>query len=192
MVTPKCSDTSSISSKPVQSNPLIMGISKAGLLELRFDSDREATSAFHGLSLIARSDQTLWVAGRIKLLDGVIVHVEGKDYASVDQAIDRSALLIPNPEANIFTDIVYTGKYGLHIAVSILLYVLLLLPLWCRVASWAATVLPKPALSLSVSLNSDSGCWLLTKRIHRFRLSREKRGKLILSGVWLMPNGQVF
>ena len=88
----------------------------------------------------------LGVAGRIKLLDGVIVHVEGKDYASVDQAIDRSALLIPNPEANIFTDIVYTGKYALHIAVSILLYVLLLLPLWCRVASWAATVLPKPGI----------------------------------------------
>ena len=88
----------------------------------------------------------LGVAGRIKLLDGVIVHVEGKDYASVDQAIGRSALLIRNPEANIFTDIAYTGKYGLHIVVSILLYALLLLPLWCRVASWSATVLPKPGI----------------------------------------------
>ena len=88
----------------------------------------------------------LGVAGRIKLLDGVIVHVESKDYASVDQAIGRSALMIRNPEANIFTDIVYTGKYGLHIVIVILLYVLLLLPLWCRVTSWAATVLPKPGI----------------------------------------------
>jgi hypothetical protein len=88
----------------------------------------------------------LGVVGRIKLLDGVIIHVEGKDYTSVDQAIGQSALLIRNPEANIFTDIAYTGKYGPHIVASILLYALLLLPLWCRVASWSATVLPKPGI----------------------------------------------
>ncbi len=88
----------------------------------------------------------LGVAGRIKLIDGLIVHVEGKNYASVDQAIDRSALLIANPEANILTDIIYTGKYWPFIAISIVLYVLLLLPLWCRVASWSATVLPTPGI----------------------------------------------
>ena len=54
--------------------------------------------------------------------------------------------MIRNPEANIFTDIAYTDKYILHIIVSILLYVLLLVPLWSRIASWSATVLPKPGI----------------------------------------------
>jgi hypothetical protein len=34
---------------------------ETGLLEHRFDFDREAGSASHGISLAARSDQTLWV-----------------------------------------------------------------------------------------------------------------------------------
>ena len=84
------------------------------------------------------------VVGRIKLLDGIIVHVEGKDYPAVDQAIDSSALMIRNPEASIFTDIVYTDTYLLHIVVALLLYTLALLPLWGRVASWAATLQPQP------------------------------------------------
>ena len=99
-----------------------------------------------GIGYYNYKKKELGVAGRIKLLDGVIVHVEGKDYPSVDQVIGRSALMIRNPEANIFTDIAYTDKYILHIIVSILLYVLLLVPLWCRVASWSATVLPKPGV----------------------------------------------
>ena len=99
-----------------------------------------------GIGYYNYKKKELGLAGRIKLLDGVIVHVEGKDYASVDQAINRSALLIRNPEANILTDIAYTDKYIWPIVVSILLYVLLLVPLWGRVASWAATVLPKPGI----------------------------------------------
>ena len=88
----------------------------------------------------------LGVVGRMKLLDGVIVHVEGKDYPTVDQAIDRSALMVRNPEANIFTDIARTDRYVPHIIIFILLYFLVLIPLWFRVASWAATVLPKPGV----------------------------------------------
>ena len=99
-----------------------------------------------GIGFYNYKKKELGVAGRIKLLDGVIVHVEGKDYASVDQAIDSSALLIFNPEANLLTDIAHTDKYMWHILVSILLYVFLLIPLWGRVASWAATVLPKPGI----------------------------------------------
>jgi hypothetical protein len=99
-----------------------------------------------GIGFYNYKKKELGVAGRIKLLDGVIVHVEGKDYPSVDQAIDRSALMIRNPEANIFTDIAYTDKYLLHLVVSILLYALALVPLWCRVASWSATVLPEPGV----------------------------------------------
>ena len=99
-----------------------------------------------GIGYYNYKKKELGVAGRIKLLDGVIVHVEGKDYASVDQAIDRSALLIRNPEANVLTDIAYTDKYIWPIVVSILLYVFLLIPLWGRVASWSATVLPAPGI----------------------------------------------
>ncbi len=86
------------------------------------------------------------VAGRIKLLDGIIVHVEGKDYPAVDQTIDRSALMMSNPEANILSEIVYTDTYLLPVIASILFYVLLLVPLWGRVASWSATVPPKPGI----------------------------------------------
>jgi hypothetical protein len=99
-----------------------------------------------GIGFYNYKKNELGVVGRIKRLDGVIVHVEGRDYPSVDQAIDRSALLIRNPEANILTDIAYTDKYHLHILVFLLLYFLLLIPLWGRVASWAATVLPKPGV----------------------------------------------
>ncbi len=84
------------------------------------------------------------VVGRIKLLDGIIVHVEGRDYQAVDQAIDSSALMIRNPEANMFTDIVYTDRYLVHIVVALFVYALALLPFWGRVASWAATLQPHP------------------------------------------------
>ena len=90
--------------------------------------------------------KALGVVGRIKVIDGVIVHVEGTDYPSVDRAIERSGLLTRNPEANMLTDIAYTDKYLLHMVVSILAYTLLLVPLWSRVASWAATVPPKPGI----------------------------------------------
>ena len=77
---------------------------------------------------------------------GLSSTLKARIIASVDQAINRSALLIRNPEANILTDIAYTDKYIWPIVVSILLYVLLLVPLWGRVASWSATVLPKPGI----------------------------------------------
>ena len=91
-------------------------------------------------------NKKLDVAGRIKLVDGVIIHVEGRDYPSVDQVIERSALLIRNPEANIFSDIAYTDKYIPQIVAAVLLYMLLLVPLWSRVASWSVTVPPKPGI----------------------------------------------
>ena len=99
-----------------------------------------------GMDYYNYTKKELGVVGRMKLLDGVIVHVEGKDYLTVDQAINRSALMIRNPEANIFTAIARTDRYLPHIFISILLYFLLLIPLWFRVASWAATVLPKPGI----------------------------------------------
>lgn len=96
-----------------------------------------------GIGYYNYKKKDLGVVGRMKLLDGIIVHIEGRDYTSVDQVIDRSELMIRNPEANIFTDIARTDKYVPHILVFILLYTLILIPLWSRVASWAATVLPQ-------------------------------------------------
>jgi hypothetical protein len=130
----------------------------------------------------------LGVAGRIKILDGVIVHVEGKDYASVDRAIDRSALLIRNPEANIFTDIVYTGKYGLHIVISILLYVLLLLPLWCRVASWSATVLPEPGIKPVSESELRQRLLAINETDSPLQVTEGKKGKMDI--VWRLADAK--
>jgi hypothetical protein len=101
------------------------------------------------------------VVGRIKLLEGVIIHVEGKDYPLVDQAIERSTLMVRNPEANIFTDIARTDKYVPHIMIFVLLYFLVLIPLWFRVASWAATVVPKQGIEpvRESDLRKTPGCF---------------------------------
>jgi hypothetical protein len=54
--------------------------------------------------------------------------------------------MIRNPEANIFTHIARTDKYLPHTIITVLMYALILVTLWSRVASWAATVRPKPGI----------------------------------------------
>lgn len=128
----------------------------------------------------------LGVVGRIKLLDGVIVHVEGKDYPSVDQAIDRSALMIRNPKANIFTYIARTDKYGPYIIITVLMYVLILVPLWSRVASWAATVPPKPGIEPVNEAELRQRLLAINETDSPLQVVEGKRGKMDI--VWRLAD----
>lgn len=82
--------------------------------------------------------------GRMRLVDGVVLHVEGKEDSAVERVLTRSGLLTPNPEANLLTDIFRTDTYFMQVVVVILLYMLFQVPLWARVGSWAATAHPEP------------------------------------------------
>jgi hypothetical protein len=141
-----------------------------------------------GIGYYNYKKKELGVAGRMKLLEGVIVHVEGQDYPSVDQAIDRSALMIRNPEANFFTDIAHTDKYLSHIAVSILLYVAVLFPLWCRVASWAATVPPKPGTAPVSEAELRQRLLAINATDSPLQVVERKRGKMDI--VWRLADAK--
>ena len=95
-----------------------------------------------GIGYYNNIKKELCVAGRMKLLEGFIVHVEGLDYPSVDQAIERSALIMQNPEANFFR------------------------------------LSPIPISICCILMDSDSGCWLITKRMLRCRLGKKEKGEM--------------
>jgi hypothetical protein len=141
-----------------------------------------------GIGYYNYKKKELGVAGRIRLLDGVIVHVESMDYPSVDRAIERSALMIRNPEANIFTDIAYTEKYIPHIITFILLYFFLLIPIWCRVASWAATVLPKPGIEAVSEAELRQRLLAINDTDSPLRAIEGKRGKMDI--VWRLADAK--
>ncbi len=128
------------------------------------------------------------VVGRMKLLDRVIVHVESRDYPSVDQAIDRSTLMVRNPEANVFTDIARTDKYVPHIIIFVLLYILVLIPLWLRVASWAATVLPKQGLEPVSEAELRQRLLAINETDSPLQVVERKMGKLDI--VWRLADAK--
>jgi hypothetical protein len=130
----------------------------------------------------------LGVAGRIKLLDNVIVHVEGEDYPTVDKAIERSALMIRNPEANVFTNIARTDKYLPQIIIIILIYVLILVPLWSRVASWAATVHPKPGIEQVNEAELRQRLLAINETDSPLQVVEKKRGKMDI--VWRLADAK--
>jgi len=83
------------------------------------------------------------IRGRVKLIDDVVVHVQGRDDDMVEKAFQQAGLMKANPRANILTQIAHTNKYLWHIVIFILAYTAIQFPIWNRVASWAAAVRPK-------------------------------------------------
>ncbi|MGD0919246.1 MAG: hypothetical protein ABSB22_22620 [Thermodesulfobacteriota bacterium] len=81
--------------------------------------------------------------GQVKLIDEVIVHVQGRDDDTIEKTFQQAGLIVPNPKANILTDIAHTNKYIVHLAIFIVVYAAIQLPIWNRVASWAASIKPK-------------------------------------------------
>jgi hypothetical protein len=86
------------------------------------------------------------IHGQVKLIDDVIVHVQGRNDDTVERAFHQARLMKANPRANILTKIAHTNKYLWHIVVFILAYTAIQFPIWNRVASWAAAVRPKPGI----------------------------------------------
>lgn len=82
--------------------------------------------------------------GRAERINEVILHAEAESRPAVQQIILLSGILIPNPKANILTEIFYKGRYLWCIVIFILLYAAIQLPLWNRIGSWAATIHPLP------------------------------------------------
>ncbi|MGQ9646047.1 MAG: hypothetical protein ACUVWO_05840 [Thermodesulfobacteriota bacterium] len=87
----------------------------------------------------------LW--GRIKLIDEIILHGEARNEERLDQMFDQSGLLIPNPKANVLTDIFQKGRYWSYILILILIYAALQFPIWNRIVGWATVVNPKPEVT---------------------------------------------
>lgn len=85
--------------------------------------------------------------GHIKLIDRMVVHVEGREEESINQIFKNSGILIPNPKANLLTKIFHTGrffdKYLWHILIFILIYAAMQFPIWNHMTAWATTVFPK-------------------------------------------------
>jgi len=84
--------------------------------------------------------------GQVKLIDEVVVHVQGRDDDTVEKGFQQAGLMVSNPRANILTVIAHTNKYLWHIVVFILAYTAIQFPIWNRVASWAAAVRPKAGI----------------------------------------------
>jgi hypothetical protein len=86
------------------------------------------------------------VRGQVKLVDEVIVHIQGRDDDTIEKAFQHAGLMKANPRANILTEIAHTNKYLWHIVIFILVYAAIQFPIWNRVASWAAAIRPKPGI----------------------------------------------
>jgi len=69
----------------------------------------------------------------VKLIDEVVVHVQGDDDDTVEKAFQQAGLMVPNPRANILTEIVHSGRYLWHIVIFILFYAVIQIPIWNRV-----------------------------------------------------------
>jgi len=123
-----------------------------------FPDDRSARDAFKNYSgslsekmgprqsstpnMISYRNPDSNVYGHARRINELILHVEAESKPAVKQIIQQSGLLIPNPEANILTEIFYKGRYLWYIVIFIFLYAAIQLPVWNRIGSWAATIHP--------------------------------------------------
>lgn len=90
------------------------------------------------------------ISGRIKWIDRVVLHVQGKEEGKMDYLFNASGILTPNPKANLLTEIFHGGrffnKYIWVILLGILIYAGIQLPIWNGVTAWATTVKPDPGV----------------------------------------------
>jgi len=151
------------SREPVEAPPALAGLrarkdgARAELLV--FADDRAAGSVFRGLAAAASAgarqssgpDRLDFenAAGRhvaIRRIGQLIVRVEADSNERIDQALRESAVLIPNPGANVLTAIFRRGEHLPALFVVIALYAALQLRIWNRIGSWAAAVVPAPGV----------------------------------------------
>jgi len=128
------------------------------------------------------------LSGRIKLIEDVIFHVEAKDEEAIEQTFKSSGLLIPNPKANILTDVFHKGKNWFYLLIFILIYGALQFPIWNRVVGWATKVLPKSGV-LPVSESELRGRLLAINEMGvPFQVVERKDGKIDV--IWRLADAK--
>jgi hypothetical protein len=126
--------------------------------------------------------------GKVKLIDEVIVHVQGRDDDTVEKTFQQAGLIVPNPRVNILTEIAHTDKYLWHIVIFVLVYAAIQLPIWNRVASWAVTIKPKPGIGPVSEPELRQRLLTINSMDVPFRVV-EKRGKK-LDVVWRLADAK--
>ena len=60
--------------------------------------------------------------GQVKLIDEIVIHVQARNDDVIEETFQQAGLIVPNPKANILTEIAHTNKYFWHIAIFVLVY----------------------------------------------------------------------
>jgi hypothetical protein len=128
------------------------------------------------------------IRGQVKLIDDVIIHVQGRDDDTVEKTFQQAGLMKANPKASILTDIAHTNKYIWHIVVFVLVYAAIQFPIWNRVASWAAAVRPKAGIQAVSEPEVRQRLLAINTLDAPFRVV-EKRGKK-LDVVWRLADAK--
>ncbi len=127
-------------------------------------------------------------SGHIKLIDEAILHIEGRDDETIDQAFKRTGFIVPNQKPNFLTKIFFTHEYFLHLIIFILAYAGLQVPIWFRVASWAATVKPMPGVKPVSEYELRQRLFAINKMDVPFQAIEGKRGKVDV--IWRLADAK--
>jgi hypothetical protein len=126
--------------------------------------------------------------GQVKLIDEVIVHVQGKDDKTIERALSQAGLIVPNPKANILTEITHLDKYLPHLIIFILVYTAIQFPIWNRIASWAVTVNPKPGVQPVEETELRRRLFAINSMDVPFHVVEGKRGNLDV--IWRLADAK--
>lgn len=132
------------------------------------------------------------ILGHIKLIDRIVVHMEGREEEKINQLFKNSGILTPNPKANLLTEIFRTGrffdKYLWHILIFILIYAGLQFPIWNRIVGWATVVEPKPEVTPLSESELRRRLFSLNEMDVPFQVFERKNGKIDV--VWRLADAK--
>jgi hypothetical protein len=118
----------------------------------------------------------------------VVVHVQGRDDETVEKVFQQAGLMVANSGANILTEIAHTDRYLWHIVIFVLVYAAIQLPIWNRVASWAAAVRPKAGIQAVSEPELRRRLLAINTMDVPFRVV--ERGKKKLDVVWRLADAK--
>ncbi len=129
----------------------LMVFADAGAARSAFRNLTAAASASAGPRQSSGPDRLDFTdpAGRrnaIRRIDRVVVRIEADREEHIERSLRESAVLVPNPGANVLTAIFRRGEHLPALFVVIALYAALQLRIWNRIGSWAAAVVPAPGV----------------------------------------------
>jgi len=126
--------------------------------------------------------------GQVKLIDEVILHVQGKDDQTIEKTLRQAGFMVPNPKANLLTEINHLDKYLPHLFLLILVYTAIQFPIWNRLASWAVTVNPKPGVKPVEESELRRRLFAINSMDVPFHVVEGKRGNLDV--IWRLADAK--